>query len=202
MRLRKSRPGSAAPWSHGDKLTLLRPPSGWAVTQAPPLPCLSGGPCDSSPPHPTPPPTTNDKRAEVAPGAGLSDDLGDVPTCLVTGPLWRRTQAVRHRGGYPSVAAPLRWCSCWSGCVLRQGLPVPAPPPPHTHPDVLTLAAHAESEYALGGLALIKGQGRAALAPKGTWRSRPKAAQPRVGPLVETSLPSLSALARNLSNSL
>mgnify|MGYP006996397786 CR=1 FL=1 len=62
------------------------------------------------------------------------------------------------------------------------------PYPPHTHPDVLTAAAHTESEYALGGLALIKGQGRAALA--------------LVGPLVESSLPSLSALARNLSNSL
>ena len=76
------------------------------------------------------------------------------------------------------------------------------PFPPHTHSDVLTLAAHAESEYALRGLALIKGQGRAALAPQVTWRSRPKAALSLVGPLVESSLPSLSALARNLSNSL
>lgn len=69
-----------------------------------------------------------------------------------------------------------------------QGLPVPAPPTPHTHTPTCSHQQHTESEYALGGLALIKGQGRAALA--------------LAGPLVESSLPSLSALARNLSNSL
>lgn len=92
----------------------------------------------------------------------------------------------------PGVTAPSALVQLLERCPQMGPSRARTPHPTHTHPDVLTLVAHAVRTCAEAG------EERGGPGTKGNGRSRPKAALSLVGALIESSRPSPSALRKSL----